>query len=105
MTENLVFVLQLKLKQTGTSFSKNMVLSLVLRSNQDGIWKSNTAPLLAEAIVTDKNSKEHPNNKNNQKDLPQRNRPQIETKLKNQKNKEVRSHSIYSRARASKLCM
>ena len=33
-----------------------MVLSLVSRSNQNGSSKSNTAPLLTEAIVTDRNS-------------------------------------------------
>ena len=36
-----------------------MLFSLVSRSNQDEISKSNTALLLAEPIVTDRNSKQH----------------------------------------------
>ena len=45
---------------------KAFQLSLVSRSNQDGISKSKTALLLTEVIVIDRNSKEHPNNKKNQ---------------------------------------
>ena len=41
------------------------------RSNEDGTSKSNTAPKLAETITTDGNSKEHPQNKVNLKELPQ----------------------------------
>ena len=52
MTINPVFSWQLKVKKR-----KNIVFSLVSRSNQDGISKSNTAFLLPEAIVTDMNSK------------------------------------------------
>ena len=47
------------------------LLSLVRRSNQDGISKSNTAPQLAEAVIIDRNSKEHPQNEVNQKELSQ----------------------------------
>ena len=36
-----------------------MLFSLVSRSNQDEISKSNIALLLAEPIVTDRNSKQH----------------------------------------------
>ena len=46
--------------------------SLVSRSNQDGISKSNTAPqLTARITIIDRNSKEHPQNKVNQKELSQ----------------------------------
>ena len=41
------------------------------RSNQDGISKSNTAPQLTGTVVCDKNTKEHPENKFHQKELPQ----------------------------------
>ena len=41
------------------------LLSLVWKSNQDRITKSNSAPQLAEAIITDRNSKEHPKNEVN----------------------------------------
>ena len=44
-----------------------MVLSFVSRSNQDGDSKSNTAPLLAEAMVTERNSKKHSKFKLNKK--------------------------------------
>ena len=40
-----------------------MELNLVLASYHNGILKSNAAVLLSEAIVTDRNSKEHPRNK------------------------------------------
>ena len=57
--------------QTWKTKLKNKVLSLVSRSNEDGISKSNTAPQLTETIIIDMNSKEHPQNKVNQKELPQ----------------------------------
>ena len=50
-----------------------MILSLVSRTNQDGIFKSDTAPQLAETIVTDRNSKEYPKKKVNKKELPRLN--------------------------------
>ena len=53
---------------------KNMVPSFVSRNNQDGISRLNTAPQSAETMVTDRNSKQHPPNKVNQKELPQLNR-------------------------------
>ena len=40
-------------------------------SNQDGIPKLNTDPQLAETITVDRNSKEHTQNKVNQKELSQ----------------------------------
>ena len=46
---------------------ENKVLSLVSRSNQDGISKSSTAPQLTGIIILDRNSKEYPQNKINQK--------------------------------------
>ena len=49
---------------------KNIVLTLVSRTNQDEISIPNIASVLAEAIVTDRNPKEHSQNKNNQKGLP-----------------------------------
>lgn len=48
-----------------------MLLSLVSKSNLDGISKLNTATQLAEAKVTNMNFKENPQNKANQKELPQ----------------------------------
>ena len=59
---------------------------LVSRSNQDAISKLNTAPQLAETIIFDRNSKEHTQNKVNQKKLPQLQKyfsrfTKIETKL------------------------
>ena len=97
---------------------KNNVLSLVSRSNLDGISKSNTAPQLVEAIIIDSNSKEHPQNKFNQKELPELKKYftsfiKIETKLWAKsiwkpKNEETqgRSHLIYFEARpSSKLSM
>ena len=44
---------------------------MVSRSNQDGISKSNTAPQLTRIIRIDRNFKGHPQNKVNQKKLPQ----------------------------------
>ena len=49
---------------------ESKVLSLVSRSNQDGISKLSAVSELAETIITDRNCKEQ-NNKNNQKELPQ----------------------------------
>ena len=46
-----------------------MVLNLVLRNNQVEISKLNTGPLLAEVLVNYRNSKKHPQNQNNQKEL------------------------------------
>ena len=43
-----------------------MVHNVSSRSNQDGISKSKTVPLLAETMVTDGNAKEHPKNEINQ---------------------------------------
>ena len=40
-------------------------------TNQVRISKSNTIPQLAEAVITHRNSKEHPQNEVNQKELPQ----------------------------------
>ena len=56
--------------QTWKAKLKNKVLSLVSKSNQDGNSKPNTAPHLT-GIITDMISKEHPQNKFNQKELPQ----------------------------------
>ena len=64
-------VSHLKLRQTELLTIKSMTQSLPSRSNQDGISKSNTAPQLAGTVVHDKNTKEHPKNKVNQKELPQ----------------------------------
>ena len=50
------------------------MLSLLSRSNQDGISKLNTASQLAETITTHRNSKERTQNKVNQKELPQLNK-------------------------------
>ena len=47
------------------------MLRLVSRSNQDGISKFNTGSQLAETIIIDKNSKEHTQNRVNQKELSQ----------------------------------
>ena len=48
------------------------LLSLVWRSwYQVGIYKSNTGPQLAEVVIVDGNSNEHPQNEVNQKELPQ----------------------------------
>ena len=44
--------------------------SLVWRSNQDGMSKSNTVSQLAEAVIIDRNSKEPPQNNVHKKDLP-----------------------------------
>ena len=56
--------------QTWKTKWKNEVLSLLSRGNQDGISKSYTA-LQLTGIIIDKNSKKHPQNKLNQKDLSQ----------------------------------
>ena len=64
-------VSRLKLKQTESLTIKSMTQSLASRSYQGGISKSNTAPQLAGTVVHDKNTKEHPKNKVNQKELPQ----------------------------------
>ena len=50
------------------------MLRLVSRSNQDGISKLNTDSQLAETIIIDKNSKEHTQNRVNQKELSQLNK-------------------------------
>ena len=50
---------------------KNQLLSLVSRSNQDGISKLNTAAQLAEAKIDDRNFKGHTQNRVNQKELPE----------------------------------
>ena len=47
------------------------LLRLVSRSNHDGISKLNTDPKLADTIVTERNSKQHTQNKVNQNELPQ----------------------------------
>lgn len=51
-----------------------MLLNLVSRSNLDGISRLKTATQLAEAKVTAMNSNENPQNKGNQKELPQLNK-------------------------------
>ena len=71
MTENPACVSYLKLKQTVSPIIKRITQSLQSRSSQDGISKSNTVPQLTEAVVHDKNIKEHPKDKVNQKELPQ----------------------------------
>ena len=65
-----------------------MALSLVSSNDQDGILKSNTAPLLA--VVTDKNLKEHPQNKNNEKEMLQWNRSISALSLKLKQNSELK---------------
>ena len=47
-----------------------MVQSLASRSNLDGIPKSNTALQLSGTVVHNKNAKEHPKNKVNERELP-----------------------------------
>ena len=69
MTKNPAFVSYLKLEQTESPTIKSMTQSLPARSNQNGISKSNTATQLAGSVVHDKNTKEHPKNKVNQKEL------------------------------------
>ena len=62
-------MLQLKSKQN----KKNKVayqLRLVWKSNQDGSSKCSTAPQLAEAVIIDRNFKEHSQNQVNEKELP-----------------------------------
>ena len=48
-----------------------MATSLESRSNQDVTSKSNTTFLLVESIDYERNSNEHPQNKNNQNELHQ----------------------------------
>ena len=50
---------------------KNKVLIIVSNGSQDGISKLNTAPQLAGIIITNRNSREHPQIKVNQKEMPQ----------------------------------
>ena len=57
-------------------------MSLVSRSNLDGISKLNTAPQLTETITIDRNSREHTQNKVNQKEL---NKKHLKTKKKSVK--------------------
>ena len=72
MMKNPASVSHLKLKQTESPTIKSMTQSLPSRSNQDEFSKSNTAPQSAgSSVVHDKNTKEHLNNKVNQKDLSQ----------------------------------
>ena len=52
------------------------------RSNLDGISKLNTAPQLTETITIDRNSREHTQNKVNQKEL---NKKHLKTKKKSVK--------------------
>ena len=76
-------------------------LSLVWRSNQVGISKSNTVPQLAEAVIIDRNSREYPQNEVNQKELPQ-----LKKHFTKSKEYQGRSHLIYCQTRpSSKLCM
>ena len=42
-----------------------------MKKNQVGISKSNTVPQLAETVIIDRDSKKHPQNEINQKELPQ----------------------------------
>ena len=70
-------------------------LSLVLRSNQVEISKPNTVSQLAEAVIIDRNSREHCQN-------------EVKLKKRFTKNKECqdKSHLIYCGARpSSKLCI
>ena len=50
---------------------KNVAQSLPSRSNQDIISKSSTALQISGTVVHDKNSKEHPKNQVDLKELPQ----------------------------------
>ena len=62
---------------------------------------SNTVSQLAEAVIIDRNSKEHPQNEVNQKELPQ-----LKKHFTKSKECQGRSHLIYCQARpSSKLCM
>ena len=67
MTKNPASVAHLKLKQTESLTIKSMTQSLPSRSNQDGISKSNAAPQVPGTVLYDNNTKEHPQNKVNQK--------------------------------------
>ena len=66
------------------------------RSNQVGISKSNTVPQLAEAVIIDRNSKEHPQNDVNQKELSQ-----LKKHFAKSKECQGRIHLIYCQARPS----
>ena len=71
------------------------------RSNQRGIFKSNTVPQLAEAVIIDRNSKDHPQNEGNQKELSQ-----LKKHFTKSKECQGRGHLIYYQASpSSKLCM
>ena len=60
--------------------------SLLSRTNQDGVSKANTAQIL----LTDRNSKEHPNNENNKKEPPQSNRYILVPSLKLKQTSELK---------------
>ena len=63
--------------------------------------KSNTVPQLAEAVIIDMNSKDHPRNEFNQKELPQ-----LKKRITKSKECQGRSHLIFCQARpSSKLCL
>ena len=82
-----------------SSFSQDKVatsLSLVWRSNQFGISRSNTVSQLAEAVIIDRNSKECPQNEVNQKKLPQ-----LKKHFTKSKDCQGRSRLIYCQARTS----
>ena len=70
LTKLPVSVSQLEFKQTESLTMKSMAQSLASRSNQDGIPKSSTALQLAGTVVHDKNTKERPKNKVNERVLP-----------------------------------
>ena len=57
--------------QKSKSKWQNKALSSISKNNQNGISKSNTAPQIKRIMIIDRNSKEHPQNKYNQKELPQ----------------------------------
>ena len=92
------------------------MLSLVPRSNQDGISKLSTASQLAETKIVDRNSKEHTQNKVNQKELSQMKQyfsffTKTETKLwtkstwkPKKKDCQGRSNLIYSQVKPSLKC-
>ena len=82
---------------------KNKVLTLVLKDNQDGISKSNTAPQLVGTKIIGMNSKDHPESKVNRKQLVQLKKyfsSFIKIESNYEKNKELhyRSNLIYSQA-------
>ena len=82
-----------------------MVTSLESRSNQDVTSKSNTTFLLVESIDYERNSNEHPQNKNNQNELHQWNRkisvPSLKLKQHSEQ-KVLENHSV-SRQKSSNL--